>query len=320
MGNAGLLERYGIRETIDLPGVGENLQDHLICGISFETVEGLETLDPLIRQEPEALGKAMQDYATSQSGMLTSIGLHTYAYLPVISEEGRKTVQQLLEQQRPGMGESLPEARSRAYYKVAERTLLDTKQPSGAFLSVLGQYILPVNPESNSTPGPVPGNFVTLGVILSQPLSRGSTHIASPEPSEEPLIDPNYLSNPVDIEVFAQHMLYLETIATSPPLNSLLKQPLSRRDPASQLTDTEAARRYLRTSSISMWHPGGTCAMLPKEKGGVVNPELKVYGVGNLRIVDSSIMPLIGTANIQSTVYAVAERAADLIKVEHGLK
>lgn len=68
-----------------------------------------------------------------------------------------------------------------------------------------------------------------------------------------------------------------------------------------------------------MWHMGGTCAMLPEEKGGVVNPKLKVYGVDNLRIVDASAIPLISTANLQSTVYAFAEKAADLIKQDYGL-
>lgn len=59
--------------------------------------------------------------------------------------------------------------------------------------------------------------------------------------------------------------------------------------------------------------------MLPEEKGGVVNPKLKVYGVDNLRIVDASAIPLISTANLQSTVYAFAEKAADLIKQDYGL-
>lgn len=64
---------------------------------------------------------------------------------------------------------------------------------------------------------------------------------------------------------------------------------------------------------------GGTCAMLPEEKGGVVDPSLRVYGVPNVRVVDSSAVPLISNANMQSVVYAFAERAADLIKATYGL-
>lgn len=60
--------------------------------------------------------------------------------------------------------------------------------------------------------------------------------------------------------------------------------------------------------------------VLPKELNGVVDNTLKVYGVDNLRVVDSSAIPVISTANIQATVYAFAERAVDLIKECHGLK
>lgn len=58
----------------------------------------------------------------------------------------------------------------------------------------------------------------------------------------------------------------------------------------------------------------GTCSMLPREDGGVVDAKLRVYGCKGLRVVDASVIPLIGRGNIASVVYALAERAADLIK------
>ena len=67
-----------------------------------------------------------------------------------------------------------------------------------------------------------------------------------------------------------------------------------------------------------MWHYAGSCAMLPEDKAGVVDTRLKVHGINNLRIVDSSVVPIITTGNLQSTVYAIAEKAADLIKADHG--
>lgn len=54
--------------------------------------------------------------------------------------------------------------------------------------------------------------------------------------------------------------------------------------------------------------------MLPKDKGGVVDERLRVYGVKNLRVIDASVFPMIPRGNTQSSVYAVAERAADLIR------
>jgi choline dehydrogenase-like flavoprotein len=63
-----------------------------------------------------------------------------------------------------------------------------------------------------------------------------------------------------------------------------------------------------------MWHYAGTCSMLPRERDGVVDSNLRVYGIEGLRIVDASAIPLVSTANPQATVYAFAERSADLIK------
>lgn len=69
-------------------------------------------------------------------------------------------------------------------------------------------------------------------------------------------------------------------------------------------------------NSISMWYSTSTCAMMSRDVGGEVDHRLLVHGTDNLRIVDTSIMPVIPRANIQSTVYAVAERVADLIRAE----
>jgi choline dehydrogenase-like flavoprotein len=148
--------------------------------------------------------------------------------------------------------------------------------------------------------------------MLSRPLSRGTVHIQSNNSSAPPTIDPRYLTNPIDMEVLAQHMLAIEGIASAPLFSKLLKSPLRRGNPASHLISTEAAKQYLRDNVISMWHVGCTFAMLPKAKGGVVSSDLRVYGVENLRVVDASALPAISTANLQATVYGFAERLSDI--------
>ncbi|PVH91506.1 GMC oxidoreductase, partial [Periconia macrospinosa] len=72
--------------------------------------------------------------------------------------------------------------------------------------------------------------------------------------------------------------------------------------------------KYAKAASNTNWHSVGTLAMAPQENGGVVDTSLRVYGVSGLRVVDASIFPLVPQSNTQSLVYAVAERAADLIK------
>ncbi|KAK7743872.1 hypothetical protein SLS53_003892 [Cytospora paraplurivora] len=323
IGDAQLLNKLGIKSIRDLPGVGENLQDHLVCGVSYKAIDSLETLDALVRQEPEAVGQAIQEYATSKSGALASIGIDTYAYLPILDHvsqdsPGFERLSKLLDENGPPGSDQ----RASALYSFVRQTLLDPKAPSAAYLTMRGQSPLPVDltwsPDSPTRP--VPGKFLTIATVLSQPLSPGTSHIRSADPTDAPVIDPAYLSHPVDAEVMAAQMLQIEKIAASEPLSStLLVQPLRRRDPASDFRgDLEKAKRFARTSSISMWHPAGTCAMLPMDKRGVVDASLRVHGVQGLRVVDASVMPLVCNANLQAVVYGVAERAADLIKAAWG--
>ena len=74
------------------------------------------------------------------------------------------------------------------------------------------------------------------------------------------------------------------------------------------LQDLGAALRRLLQPTYS--HPVGTCAMMPRGRGGVVASDLKVYGIQGLRVVDASIMPLIPSAHTSATVYAVAEKVS----------
>ncbi|KAI0433464.1 aryl-alcohol dehydrogenase [Xylaria sp. FL1042] len=331
VGNAALLSEHGIPVIEDLPGVGENLQDHIVCDISYQAVDDLETLDSLVRQEPEAIGAAMQDYAINKSGILTSVGIMTYAYMPVVdilSEEDQSTMKAMLEQNKPLLKETRgwDKTLTQESYEVIENAVLEPHRPSGVLLTITGQNPVSPPPISATIPSSAdggvaifPGKWISLAAMLSLPFSRGSAHIISNDPSQAPAIDPNYFSNPIDIQVMAHHLRYLETIASSPSFGKVVKQPLQHQDAAAQFANIESAKDYLRSRAVSMWHLAGSCSMLPRDKGGVVDTKLKVYGVNNLRIVDSSIMPLITTGNLQPTVYAVAEKAADMIKEEYGL-
>jgi choline dehydrogenase-like flavoprotein len=78
--------------------------------------------------------------------------------------------------------------------------------------------------------------------------------------------------------------------------------------------DIESIKKDLRATALPAHHACGTAAMLPKSEGGVVDQKLTLYGTANLRVVDASVFPLIPHANPLATVYAVAERAADLIR------
>jgi choline dehydrogenase-like flavoprotein len=87
--------------------------------------------------------------------------------------------------------------------------------------------------------------------------------------------------------------------------------------PGTAVTTDEQWADYITESlSPSEFHPVGTCAMMPRELGGVVNEELKVYGVQGLRVVDASVMPTLVGANTCQTVYAIAEKVRYKLLIE----
>lgn len=142
---------------------------------AFKAKQDLETKDDLVRQEPEAIGQAMQEYTATQSGPMASLGVHTYAYLPLDTED-QEAIKNLMSQTVPetknAKHSSVPD-----YHEVTKAALLDPKQPSAAYLTALGQTNYPTDLRDTSTPLPSPGKFVTFGVMLSQPLSRGTVQM-----------------------------------------------------------------------------------------------------------------------------------------------
>lgn len=109
-------------------------------------------------------------------------------------------------------------------------------------------------------------------------------------------------------------MRFVPTIAKTQPLASLIKDGGKRLPEGMEISTLEATKEHVKRNLITNNHPCGTCAMPPRDKGGVVDERLRVYGVKNLRVVDASVFLMIPRGNIQSSVYAVAERAADLIR------
>lgn len=155
--------------------------------------------------------------------------------------------------------------------------------------------------------------LLTSAIAIAHPFSRGRISINSANPFENPTVDYRTFAHPADIQIVTHALRYYQSFAKQPEL-----APLNPRAPASfpapGASDAEI-ETYLRGAAASSFaHPSGTCSMLPRRLGGVVDSSLKVYGTSNLYVVDASIMPLVPGTHLVATVYAVAEKAADLIK------
>lgn len=152
---------------------------------------------------------------------------------------------------------------------------------------------------------------------LLKPLSRGTVTLDPSDPFGLPVVQYNTLQNPIDRDNVLAIVRRAREFWRSPVLVERFG-PITEVSPGAQFrTDEEILDELKRNHGIfwpSLAHPSGTCAMMPERVGGCVDAELKVYGVKRLRVVDASVMPLIVGGGLQATVYAVAEKAADLIK------
>ncbi len=165
-----------------------------------------------------------------------------------------------------------------------------------------------------------PGGYAGIVTVLTHSFSRGSIHSNNSDPSVHPIIDPQNMSHPIDLEIMTDGLLFTQKISEAAPLASLLKtnevgdgkkiQPAFK--VPGRLTKDDAVR-IVREASVTSFHPVGTCSMGLREEGGVVDSRLRVHGVEGLRVCDSSVVPLNVRGNIASAVYAVAERGSDLI-------
>ncbi|KAI4129720.1 MAG: hypothetical protein LQ338_002104 [Usnochroma carphineum] len=318
IGNSALLQSYNIEVVLDNPHVGENLQDHPMTGISFEVIDGLPTIDMI--RDPQVIQGAMEAYQASRQGPLTS-GFHSVASLPVVeflSEEGRSELSRLLDTNIKSTSPSAEPSVSKQHTIL--RSVLESPSESSVIIGMgASQMHFDKSLQKDIYAITEPENYVSFLVALAQPFSRGSVHIKSASISDPPDIDPRYLSHPLDLEILARHVKYIPTIAATEPLASLIKDGGRRLPDGIDLDSLDSAKEYCKRNIITNNHPCGTCAMLPLEQGGVTDSRLRVYWVEGLRVVDASIFPMIPRGNIQSSVYAVAERAADLIKEDWGI-
>ncbi|OBT58509.1 hypothetical protein VE04_01245 [Pseudogymnoascus sp. 24MN13] len=286
VGPKATLDKFNIPVVKNLPGVGQNMWDHVFFGPSYK----VNVITGSAMARPAFAKKAVTDLLEKQSGILTNSGGDFFAW------------------------EKLPPT-SRAARAASDRKALDSfpaDWPELEYLTV-GGYM---GDNIDYTTGPSDGsNYATVVAALVAPLSRGTVSIRSNDTSDAPLIDPRWLTHPTDVAVaIAAQKRLRELFATKAMKGVVLGERVY--PPASKGVETDAQLlAEVRASFNTVWHAACTCKMGKKEdEMAVVDGKARVFGVKGLRVVDASSFALLPPGHPVSAIYALAEKIADDIK------
>lgn len=266
IGSAQRLQQLGIPVQSDLPGVGENLQDHLQLRMVYR-VNGISTLNT---RANSLWGKAMigLEYVLKRSGPMAMAPSQLGAFAFSSPDQTRANVE----------------------YHVQPLSLEKFGEPLHQF------------------------NAFTASVCNLRPTSRGSVHITSSDMYKAPEIKPNYLSTDEDRRVAADSLRLTRRILASPAFKRYSPEEYK---PGVQHQSDEQLVKAAGDIGTTIFHPVGTCKMgRADDPMAVLDSELRVRGIGNLRVVDASAMPYITSGNTAAPTMMIAERLAELLTLD----
>lgn len=159
-------------------------------------------------------------------------------------------------------------------------------------------------------------NSVSILPGVVRPLSRGWVRLASANPLEKPLINPNYLGSYSDLVRLKDAVKLARDIFHTNAFSDWIADELM---PGPQVKSEEELLDFTRNTADSYHHQSGSCKM-GLDYMAVVDPQLRVYGVEGLRVADASVMPVVPSGNCHAAIMMIAERGADLIKQQHSIE
>ncbi|KAI4263436.1 MAG: hypothetical protein L6R42_001417 [Xanthoria sp. 1 TBL-2021] len=282
IGPAATLAKYNIPLRIDLPGVGSNLQDHPWFGTDFRI--NVPTASSLLNS-PAVFSQVQEAYNKFATGPLTipATGFLAWEKVPpTLRSNLSASAIHILDTSFPADWPELEHIPINAY--IGYQRNYQKEDPTDGY------------------------NYGTVATLLAAPLSRGTVSISSSNPADPPLIDPNYLSHPVDAEIAVAAVRRQRDFWAQMKGVTIGDEAL----PGNNVTSDEDILAFVKQSLGIAPHAGCTCAMGKKGvEGSVVDNKARVFGTQGLRVVDSSIFPLLPPGHITATVYAIAEKIAD---------
>jgi choline dehydrogenase-like flavoprotein len=304
IGPRDVLSSANISVRKELPAVGSNFQDHQALYMRFNlSDQSIPNPDMLVTTpDKEFNATSAELYAASRTGPWTFGRGNAALFLAFKDFSSRyKNITAVVANQNATTYLPARYSQNGALLKgyLAQRKILVDHYLSDD--AALGEY--PIQPWGRAT------------TAIQKPLSRGTLVLNATNPAAMPIVVRNAFQNPVDKMVLGELVRWNRNHWTKAPL---LKRyaPVETVPGAQYQTDEEIFAASIKAAALdpTYAHSSGGCALMPEDLGGCVDAQLKVYGVGNLRVVDASIIPLIPAAHLQATMYAVAEKAADIIK------
>ncbi|KAH8245563.1 hypothetical protein KR032_012087 [Drosophila birchii] len=163
--------------------------------------------------------------------------------------------------------------------------------------------------------------FMIFPMIL-RPKSRGRIKLRSRDPLEHPRIYANYFADPYDLNITVRGIEQAVRLLDKPAFRDIGARLLDKVVPGCEQhkwRSTEYWQCYARHFTLTIYHYSGTAKMGPRtDPSAVVDARLRVHGIGNLRVVDASIMPYLVAGHPNGPVYLIAEKAADMIKEDYN--
>lgn len=162
-----------------------------------------------------------------------------------------------------------------------------------------------------------PGGF-TLQAGIVRPTARGSVRLTGARPEDELLIDPGTLRTGADLDSLAAAAVLCRAIGRSPVLRETWgARELYPGPEVGEAAGDARLRDYLRRTVTTYHHPCGTCKM-GVDADAVVDPRLRVYGIGGLRVADASVFPAITTGNTHAPALLAGEQVSRFIAADHA--
>ncbi|KAH9013882.1 alcohol oxidase-like protein [Lactarius pseudohatsudake] len=316
IGAKGVLERVGVKQRVDLPGVGENYQDHNILFLEFFAANEAQTMDAIFRNEEGAIDVVAAEFGKTRK----EISMHNSIDAGIKWRPKPSEVAEL--------GPEFQEYWDSYFANAPDKPVL--------WMGVGSAFI--------GDPTLVPRRkYFTLAIFTEHPVARGHVHITHADDVSAPAdFVPGYLESIADVQPLMWGYKFMREIARrmphfrgEPPVlhpNFALGGPAAvvahAEGPVSfdaprivySEEDDRALEAFVRAIVATTWHSLGTCAMKPREQGGVVDARLNVYGVRGLKVADLSVPPSNVSANTYGTALVIGEKAAVIIAEEFGIK